>query len=181
MICGICLSNLVEHHRVGIKHLAWSNRIADSIGSDTVQSAPAEVVQQVKQIIARHCCHDLDAQHDQPTDEGCRTSLDANLIRAWQRTAKDPDDEVCKWLLTGAPAGLKVMPKSCGIFPEVSGEAECSIDALDTEYDSFSNYSGVDDDNTASNEFEKHLGLNRLRAFDTVQDLSTRLPGCLIY
>ena len=163
------LKNLVEHHRAGTKHMAWSNLIVDSIGSD-VQSAPAEAVLQVKQIIARHCNHDLNAQHEQPTDEGCRTALDANLIGAWQRTAKDPDEEVSRWLLTGAPAGLKVMPKSCGIFPEVAGEAECSIDALDTEYDSFCNYGGVDDDDTASSEFEKHLGLKRLRAFDTVQD-----------
>lgn len=36
----------------------------------------------------------------------------------------------------------------------------------------FSNYEGVGDDDTASLEFEKHLGLHRLNAFESVQDYS---------
>lgn len=168
------LTDLVAHHRAGTKELAWSNVIASSIGSDSITSAPEEAVKRVREIIAKHCNHDLSAVHQAPTDEGCATALDSNLIRAWQRTAKDPDDAVCDWLLTGAPAGLAIMPKSCGIFPEVSGEAEVSIDTLDTEYDTFCNYSGVDNDDTASTEFEKHLGLKRLRAFDTVEETSAQ-------
>ena len=51
----------------------------------------------------------------------------------------------------------------------MEGNPERSIDELSTDYETFHNYSGVDDDATATIEMEKHLRLKRLKAFDTVE------------
>ena len=47
-----------------------------------------------------------------------------------------------------------------------------SIDDLSREYDTFTNYVGVDDDKMASGKFEKHLALNRLKAYESIQEHS---------
>ena len=77
---------------------------------------------------------------------------------------------MCRWLLEGSPAGLNVDPEPCGIFPKVLRGPECSLDELNTDYASFRNYSGVDTDDTATLELEKHLRLKRLRAFETIEE-----------
>ena len=149
---------------------SWITQIIDSIGNEKAVHAPHEAVESVRRIIARHCNYDLDATHPTSRDEGCSTDIDANLLGAWQKAANDPDTAVCQWLLHGAPASLKVQPEHCGIFPAVHDTPDCLIDELATEYDGFSNYTGVDEDDTASMEFEKHLDLKRLRAFDTIEE-----------
>ena len=164
------LTNLVESHKCAMKMDAWCNQIVRSIGSPEATKAPADAAAEVRRIIAELCKANLEDPPRKPIDSDCRTDVDANLVRAWQRIAKDPDSAVCEWLLDGAPASLNVLPESCGIFPTVTDEEVNPLDSLCTEYEEFCNYKGVDDDETASSEFGKHLALQRLKSFDTVQD-----------
>jgi hypothetical protein len=122
------LTNLVDMHKAGTKQDAWCNVIADNIGRSDVTGAPAEAVAMTRRIIAEQCGHNLDGPQRKPNDMDCQTSIDANLVEAWQRTAKDPDWAVSEWLLNGAPAGLSKTPESCNIFPPVPGDALNSID-----------------------------------------------------
>ena len=154
-------------------HMEWVDRTLDNVGSDNATSAPKEAVDMVRSIIARHCHYDLDTPQTS-ADPDCHTAIDSGLLSAWQVASNDPDTAVCKWLQHGAPASLSQIPEACGIFPLVGDEPECPLDQLSTDYDSFSNYAGVDDDDTASVEFRKHLGLKRLKEFDSIEETSHR-------
>lgn len=67
------------------------------------------------------------------------------------------------------------MPKPCGIFPEITGEAPASAESHYTDLENFANYTGVDDDFTAENEAKAHLQKQHLRAFSNIDDLRSFL------
>jgi hypothetical protein len=75
-----------------------------NVGAEVPTPAPAEAVECVRGIIAKHARHDLSAA--KPSAGDCTTDIDASLLEAWRKAAMDPDTAVCQWLLTGAPAGL---------------------------------------------------------------------------
>jgi hypothetical protein len=124
----------------------------------------------VQAIIAKHCQFDMTAPPKLPVDPDCATDINTGLLSAWQIASNDPDSAVCEWLLNGAPAGLSRIPENCGIFPMIGDIPEKQLHELETDYAAFENYAGVDDDDTATVEFERHLGLNRLKAFETLEE-----------
>ena len=60
-------------------------------------------------------------------------------------------------------SGILKTPEPCNIFPCVEGETAESPDTLSTEYETFANYAGVDEDGTAEKEVSEHLKRNHLR------------------
>ena len=57
--------------------------------------------------------------------------ISAGLLEAWRKLVGDPECEVNKWLLAGAPGGLVLHPESCGIFPP-SRENEAELEDVAT-------------------------------------------------
>ena len=45
------------------------------------------------------------------------TEMQAYILERWVYLACDPDIEIPRWLMEGAPAGIRNRPKDCGIFP----------------------------------------------------------------
>ena len=75
------------------------------------------------------------------------TEVNARLIEAWRHAAGDKYDQVCRWLVGGAPAGTQQEYTTCGIFPEVDKMG----DKFDLRYydEAFVNYTSVDADPAA--------------------------------
>ena len=76
------------------------------------------------------CQHFGGVQRTPPSVE-FPTDVFHQLLEAWRCDAGDPETEVAKWFIRGAPAGLAEVPVSCGIFPTTE-EFEASPD-LDFE------------------------------------------------
>ena len=95
--------NLMSHTKAGTRDKSWVELMCSNVGSEVPMPAPAEAVECVRSIIAKHARHDL--RDKLPTAQDCTTDIDASLLEAWRKAAMDPDTAVCQWLLTGAPAG----------------------------------------------------------------------------
>ena len=59
----------------------------------------------------------------------------------------------------------------------MEGETAESPDTLSTEYETFANYAGVDEDGTAEKEVAEHLKRNHLKAFSSLDELRSYLNG----
>lgn len=81
------------------------------------------------------------------------------MLLASQRSAGQPKQE---------SGGLR-------IFPSVEDVPESRVDELSTDYGLFSNSASVDDDSTATVDFEKHAGPTRLKAFEIVEETPHKL------
>ena len=78
----------------------------------------------------------------------CSTCIRAYLLHAWLLRARDPAAHLAAWLWNGAPAGITAdFAELDGLFPRVP-ETEPELDAseLGTDYSTFVNYDGVEDD-----------------------------------
>jgi hypothetical protein len=140
------------------------------VGSqDASAQAPPAAVAEVRRIISEHVGYRGGKRTSPPH---CHTRIHAELLEAWRSSAQDPDYAVCEWLVNGSPAGITQSPEACGIFPSTEDSAECSIEELFTEYDSFCNYSGVEANDVAEQTVTKYLDKGYLMAFDTVEELA---------
>ena len=68
-------------------------------------------------------------------------------------------------------------PKSCGIFPDLHDSPEESVDSISTDFESFSNYSGVEGDDVAIQDIKHHISKGHLMAFDSEAELRVFLDG----
>ena len=77
------------------------------------------------------------------------TPMDTDLVAAWVEASGDPESEVPKWLVQGAPLGIELPILSCGIFPpadEKKGGTEAGEAITDGELEKkgFKNYLSVE-------------------------------------
>ena len=110
----------------------------------------------------------------EPVDnQHCSTVIRAHLLEAWASVAGDPAVGVVKWLYQGAPAGLNKQSDNLdGIFPRVEDEEDPrDLHDLATDFDSFQNYSGVEDDEEALKTLEGYWNKGYLRRFDSLEQL----------
>ena len=108
----------------------------------------------------------------------CTTDIRGHLLTAWACAAKDPAARLCQWLFTGAPAGLeRGFDDLDGLFPRVAPDEGDDIDTLASDYESFSNYTGVDDDPDAAAVLEKYIQLDFLKRFRTLQEVKAFVGG----
>ena len=72
------------------------------------------------------------------------------FLKLSAKAIDDPAADAVDWLETGAPAGITVHPKLEGIWPPVEGdEAKIESELLFTNFDSFHNYAGVEENPAA--------------------------------
>ena len=154
----------------------WVNDVVSLIGKEGNHSAPTDAVEAARDIIRGHCRRGSSSSRN-VADQWCTTSIDADLLEDWRECANDPDHAVCSWLRSGAPAGLTLRPEPCGILPVIDDEPECGIEGITTDYDSFSNYAGVESDDTAPTEVLKHAAQGHVKIFETLEELRHFLDG----
>lgn len=95
--------NLSQHVKANTTSLAWATQMCNLIGKDSTRRAPPDAVKCVRDIIVE-CTGHVDCP-ERGNAMHCTTDVDATLLESWRKAASDPDDAVCQWLLTGAPAG----------------------------------------------------------------------------
>ena len=76
-------------------------------------------------------------------------------------------------------AGIEIRPESCGIFPDHGDAPEMSYHDVVTDYDSFTNYAGVEGDEQAKADILAHVNKGHMKAFESVAELSEFLDGAL--
>ena len=100
--------------------------VAVQVVRDLVQGAvkgelPDEHVQRVREILAEL----VGADDSEPVNNDTySTTARAGLLSSWRRAANDPDDQPERWLVEGAPAGIRRMPEHRDVFPPVDDEAD---------------------------------------------------------
>ena len=100
------------------------------------------------------------------------TKIDAPLVEAWRIAAKDPDDQVGRWLLYGAPAGILHQPIDERIFPDAAAPSEISPEELVYDEMTFRNYAGVEEQPTTEEEMQAQIDKYHLKEFDTFKELT---------
>ena len=90
--------------------------MCNKIGSGDAGPAPPEAVSCIRDIIIKHVGH-VEAQSGE-TVQHCSADIDARLLGSWRLAARDPDDAVPQWLLTGVLASISWLPHSvhCLVF-----------------------------------------------------------------
>ena len=104
-------------------------------------------------------------------------NIAAGLLEAWRCRVGDPESEVNKWLLAGAPGGLVLHPESCNIFPP-SREDEDELGdpaSLERLGESFASYDTVEEDDDAWTEVNRLASLGYLERFNDYSALCSWL------
>ena len=154
------------------------NTIFDAIGKDAVDPVAMEsLVDTLRQDIANFLCADGGHIDTAPiASELYSTHIRGHLLHSWLLKASDPAAPICEWLWKGAPAGLKQdFNVLDGIFPRVKPEdPDLDVDHLQTDFASFTNYSGVEEDDAVfdilktyetAGYFKRCRTLKQVRAF----------------
>ena len=153
---GIQVRNMI--FQVFDKHPEVETRILDSLGrrsNDDVVNATwmQNLREKIPELLVRNKKPDMEGTCDtsEIDEEGYRTCIRGRLLEYWARVVDDPGRKCTKGTYQGAPAGLEIDTSDLdGVFPQVmSEEEEAPWDALTTEYDTFQNYMGIEDDDEA--------------------------------
>lgn len=97
-----------------------------------------------------------------------QTPMDTELVAAWVEASGDPETEVPKWLVQGAPLGIELPIHSCGIFPPAEKKEGNSVGEAITqgelEKKGFKNYLSVESNKEdAEAELARYENLGYLR------------------
>ena len=107
-----------------------------------------------------------------------RTCLKANFLRLWAECAGDPGAKIVPWLIEGAPGGIELHPDLDGLFPRVPETEEIDPpEELFTDFDSFKNYEGVEDNPDASEAIQGYVKKGYLSCHDTLEECRSFLGG----
>ena len=99
------------------------------------------------------------------------TPMDTGLVASWVEASGDPETEVRRWLLKGAPLGIEMPIKGCGIFPPAEekkngGDTGEAITRGELEKKGFKNYLSVE-----SNKEDAEVELTRYEKLGYLQRL----------
>ena len=98
------IANLTAHQKARTSDQSWVECMCRKIGAEEAPPAPPEAVDCIRRILIRETNHCMTAAPK--GDEDCTTDINADLLDSWRKAACDPDDAVCEWLRSGAPAGF---------------------------------------------------------------------------
>ena len=134
----IC-NNEQQHIASGTIGKSWISQTCDAIGStDSDAGPPPDAVAAVKSMLI-----EMTGMVPEDFKTPRRTRVDAHLLEAWRVAAGDPDDQVGKWMLVGAPTGIEAPVLDPGIFPPCNKPAEMQPqDIFTKEHRDFRNYPG---------------------------------------
>ena len=108
------------------------------------------------------------------SENGYNTVIRGHLLHYWAQAVGDPASCAAEWTFIAAPAGLNRDTKCLdGLCPMVddSKEQEKSIGDLDTDFQTFENYSGVEDDPGALSAIEGYHQKGYLKKFTNLHDV----------
>ena len=147
--------------------------ILESIGSDVPSPGPSEA--RLEPLRAR-LAEFLGVSDWAPVADGdFSTCIRAGLLAGWQKMAGDPDCAVPCWLQSaGVPAGLRMQPEDCHIFPRTSLQANSPED-LETDFSTHTPYASVESDDMAWEEILGMVQKRWLRRFDTLEEVTCYL------
>ena len=157
---------------------------------DEVQLAVDALRLQVRDLLVRN---KLDTMAEQcsvePVDtQDYQTVIRAELSTYWAQCVEDPAAGVSKWLMEGAPAGISCDTTELdGICPKVDDEPESFMD-LTTDYNTFVNYTGVEENEEAYQALTSYADKGYLRVFDSLSELEQHVGakptlsklGCIV-
>ena len=179
---GVQIRNIIE--RFCVAHPEFSKSYLNALGSDTDTSFPGdpslidELRVEVSQMLSRNHPNpevvDLNDVNQSPSD----TCLKANFIKLWAESARDPGSRLATWLQEGAPGGLTRHPDLDGLFPLVTDdEPQMSWESLQTDFENFTNYSGVEENPEAAKAIASYINKGYLSVHDTLESCKAELDG----
>ena len=161
------------------QHTDIVSHIVDSFGkpaseahdiSDAVDSLRREVAT----VLVRNRLEGMADQVDtaEITGEHYSTVIRGHLLHYWAMITSDPATEAAKWTFEGAPAGLNkdtsVLDHVC---PSVEPDEVLDVHTLHTDFDTFENYKGVEDDPDAFKAITEYASKGYLQVFSNLSDL----------
>ena len=91
---------------------------------------------------------------------------------------EDPGTRLARWTFEGAPAGVECDTKDLdGVCPVVEEDEQRDTAELVTDFRSFENYDGVEDDPEAEKAVTQYHSKGYLKKFDTVEELQEFVGG----
>eukprot|EP00435_Cladocopium_sp_Y103_P032334 s1069_g8.t1 len=171
-------------------------RLLGSLGEnksfpDEIQQAVDVVRCQVKELLVRNRLQGMPTQcsTEQVDTEEYRTVIRGELLSYWAQCVEDPGYGISRWLIDGAPAGISCNTDDLdGVCPKVEDEQQDGLFDLTTDYESFVNYSGVEENEDAYTAIQSYAEKGYLKVFDTLAQLEQHVGakptlskiGCII-
>lgn len=180
---GVQIRNLID--RFCEQHPDFSSSYIEALGKDSDVSFPGDanlindLRLQVGNLLMRmHPNPDparLGALNDSPPD----TCLKANFMELWAEAARDPGCRLIQWLKEGAPGGLRLHPDLDGLFPLVTDDDDPQFqwDMLSTDFQEFTNYSGVEENPEAAKAISTYVSKGYLSVHDCLESCINELGG----
>lgn len=161
------------------QHPDVMQHIVDSLGkpaseSHDVSGAVESLRREVATVLVRNRLDGMEAQVDtsEISTEYYSTVIRGHLLHYWARVTSDPAADAAKWTFEGAPAGLKkdtsVLDNVC---PRVEPDEVIDVHSLCTDFDTFENYQGVEDDPDAFEALTGYAAKGYLQVFSSLTDL----------
>lgn len=178
---GKQLQNLI--YRWVDDHPQVQTEILESLGkqsctSEKLQSGLQQLRLLVRDLLVRNKHSEMSdtCSVDKVDNENYKTDLRVELLQYWASCVDDPGKFVAGWILNGAPAGLSCGTEELdGVFPRVDNTCEGDYHDPVTEYATFTNYAGVEDNEEATKAIESYTEKGYLKRFDKLQDLEVFL------
>jgi hypothetical protein len=166
---------------VALKELLDSNpefvtRSLEMIGSEDGTAVPKDICEAAEKSIRKVL--EPQAPNFQPPEKKEESPVNLSLLSLWVQVARDPDDQPAKWVAEGAPAGLRHPIEDRGVFPVYPKEEdipEGDPELLETAFEEFTNYAGVDDDPAVATEMKRMLGKRFVRKEATLKGVEKYL------
>lgn len=174
--CSILINDLLDDFLED--HPTVISQCLLSIGADSGCMVPDVVVQKLRNVFALQLQEALGISSVISTEpvksSWYSTCVRAQLLYFWGLLADDPAANVAKWLMFGTPAGItRDMPELSTLFPTVEDDRDPDLhfDDLFTDFDSFRNYSNVEDNDAAVEAILNYHKKGYIKQFDSLDQV----------
>lgn len=162
-----------------------------SVLDDDIETMVSQLRTEIADLLYRNRPEGVEGRPnlDMVCNESCSTVIRAHLLHFWAQCVQDPGKDVVPWLIDGAPAGLTADTSELdAVCPKVDSDDVVGIDVLSTDFENFSNYAGVEDNEEALAAIQSYTDKGYLKRFDTLSDLREHLGaepvlsklGCIV-
>lgn len=179
---GVQIRNVIE--KFCEDHLNFASSYLNALESDVDVSFPGDshlidVLRiRVGQVLLRNHPDPESVELDNINESPADTCLKANFLKLWAEAARDPGSRLAAWLQEGAPGGLRVHPELDGLFPLVTeNDPQLPWENLETDFGSFTNYQGVEDNPDAVKAIESYVAKGYLSVHATLESCRNELGG----
>eukprot|EP00435_Cladocopium_sp_Y103_P055167 s446_g18.t1 len=107
-----------------------------------------------------------------------QTCIRGKMLHYWTMVVDDPGQSCATWTFEGAPAGLEMDTSELdGVFQTVEPDEVEPLSMLTTDFEEFSNYDGVEDDQEAYETLEGYCHKGFLRKMSTLEEVRHFVGG----